>query len=94
MPRKRVVSRTVQTTSASCLMINLKTKEQFRKTFTLCGHLTRDMINKRGERLFTTKKEKFVTCLRATQHNDFYAMPEEQFITLATKIKKEKEKEQ
>ena len=92
MPRKRVVSRTVQTTSANCLMINLKTKEQFRKTFTLCGHHTRDMINKRGERLFTTKKEKFVTCLREVQHNDFYSMPEEQFITLATKTKKEKEK--
>lgn len=91
MPRKRVVSRVVQTTSASCLMIDLKSKEQFRKTFVLCGHLTRDNINKRGERLFSTKKQKFVTCLRATQHDDFYAMPEEEFILLAKKIKKEKE---
>lgn len=89
MPRKRVVSRTVLTTEAYCLMINLKTKEQFKKSFTLCGTLSRDMINKRGDKLWTTKKEKFVTCTRAVHKSDFYAMPEEQFVQLAEKVKRE-----
>lgn len=94
MPRKRVVSRTVITTTAYCLMIDLKTKEQFKKSFVLCGSFTRDAINRKGDRLWTTKKEKFVTCLRAVPHNDFYAMPEEMFVELATKVKREsKEKE-
>lgn len=97
MPRKRVVSRTVLTTEAYCLMVNLKTKEQFKTSFTLCGHLTRDIINKRGDRLWTTNKEKFVTCTRAVHRSDFYAMPEEEFVRLARKVKREtkesKEKE-
>lgn len=93
MPRKRVVSRTVLTTTAYCLMVDLKTKEQVKRSFTLCGTLSRDMINKRGDRLWTTKKEKFVTCVRAVHNSDFYAMPEEQFVELAQKVKRENKKE-
>lgn len=94
MPRKRVVSRAVRTTTAYCLMINTKTKEQFRKSFTLCGTKTRDEINRRGDKLFSSGPEKFVNCDRVKHDADFYVMPEEEFVKLATKTKREtKEKE-
>lgn len=93
MPRKRVVSRVVRTTTAYCLMINTKTKEQFRKSFTLCGTKDRAEINRRGEKLFSDGSEKFVNCDRVKHDADFYSMPEEDFIKLATKTKREKEKE-
>lgn len=91
MPRKRVVSRTILTTSARCLMINLKTEEPFKETFVINGSFTRDEINRKGERLFNGPGKKFVRCVKVTHNSDLYIMPEADFIKLAKKSKKEKE---
>lgn len=85
MPRKRVVSRTLKLTDCKCLVIDLKKEKSLTKTYTILGHYNVDQINKRGDRLFTTDKEKFARCKSATCREQMYYLTEEEFFHTAKK---------
>lgn len=85
MPRKRVVSRTLKLTDCKCLMIDLQKEKSMVKTYTILGHLTLDQVNRRGDRIFTTDREKFARCKSVQTRSELYYLTEEEFFKLARK---------
>lgn len=86
MPRKPVVSRTLKYTRCRCLLIDLKTKTQLTQNIDVLGCYTKQEINKKGDKLFSTPKIKFITCLRVTQITKQYSMDLNEFIRAANLI--------
>ena len=64
---------------------DLKKEKSLTKTYTILGHYNVDQINKRGDRLFTTDKEKFARCKSATCREQMYYLTEEEFFRTAKK---------
>ena len=84
MARKPVVSRSIKYTSCRCLMIDLRKKQQFTLTENIRGTWTKDEINKRGDKLFTTARQKFITCNKVEYVIINYEMTMEEFTRAAT----------
>ena len=84
MPRKQIVSRTLKYTLCRCLMIDLKKKQQYMATFEIRGSYTKDEINKKGEKLFTNAKQKFIICNKTTLIEKTFVMSLEDFTRAAT----------
>ena len=84
MARKPVVSRSVKYTSCRCLMIDLRRKQQYVLTQNIRGTWTKDEINKRGDKFFTTAKQKFITCSRVEYVTINYEMSIDDFTRAAT----------
>ena len=94
MPRKRVVGRHIKTTVCTFLLADVKKGEVKTVRRELVGTFTKAEINAgKGDKFFTTKKEKFIHCKSVKNLNDYYYLTEKEFFELSKRIKEKEIKE-
>ena len=91
MARKRMVTRTVQTTEAFILALNIESAEPQNIKVLLAGTFKdKASILKSAKKVAETDTFKLVEVVGAEIHEDLYGMSEEDFIKMAQKLEPRK----
>ena len=88
MARKRMVTRTIEQTTAKVMTLNVVTAEVTITPYTISGELTGDALLKALQDTFQTDTMKLVHVLESTVESVLYGMEEEEFIKLAKVLPK------
>lgn len=89
MARKRVVSRTITTTVATALVTDILEAKAGQMDVTVTGALKGKALEKAVRKAIEQEEHLKFNCIVDTHEvNELYAMPEEQFIALATRVEK------
>lgn len=88
MARKRMVTRTIEQTTAKVMTINVVTAEVTITPYTISGELTGDALLKALQGNYQTDTMKLVHVLESTVESVLYGMEEEEFIKLAKVLPK------
>lgn len=79
--RKRMVTRTILSTTITALCVNPQTAETFEQDFTLIGKYTdKDKVLKKASKLYNTKDCTIVVVRELKEVNELYGMDEADFI--------------
>lgn len=84
MARKRMVTRTIEQTTAKVMTLNVVTAEVTITPYTISGELTGDALLKALQDTYQTDTMKLVHVLESTVESVLYGMEEEEFIKLAS----------
>lgn len=87
MARKRMVTRTIEQTTAKVMTLNVVTAEVTITPYTISGELTGDALLKALQDTYQTDTMKLVHVLESTVESVLYGM-EEEFIKLAKVLPK------
>lgn len=88
MARKRMVTRTIEQTTAKVTTLNVVTAEVTITPYTISGELTGDALLKALQDTYQTDTMKLVHVLESTVESVLYGMEEEEFIKLAKVLPK------
>lgn len=88
MARKRMVTRTIEQTTAKVMTLNVVTAEVTITPYTISGELTGDALLKALQDTYQTDTMKLVHVLELTVESVLYGMEEEEFIKLAKVLPK------
>lgn len=88
MARKRMVTRTIEQTTAKVMTLNVVTAEVTITPYTISGELTGDALLKALQDTYQTDIMKLVHVLESTVESVLYGMEEEEFIKLAKVLPK------
>lgn len=88
MARKRMVTRTIEQTTAKVMTLNVVTAEVTITPYTISGELTGDALLKALQDNYQTDTMKLVHVLESTVESVLYGMEEEEFIKLAKVLPK------
>lgn len=88
MARKRMVTRTIEQTTAKVMTLNVVTAEVTITPYTISGELTGDALLKALQNTYQTDTMKLVHVLESTVESVLYGMEEEEFIKLAKVLPK------
>lgn len=88
MARKRMVTRTIEQTTAKVMTLNVDTAEVTITPYTISGELTGDALLKALQDTYQTDTMKLVHVLESTVESVLYGMEEEEFIKLAKVLPK------
>jgi hypothetical protein len=88
MARKRMVTRTIEQTTAKVMTLNVVTAEVTITPYTISGELTGDALLKALQDTYQTDTMKLVHVLESTIESVLYGMEEEEFIKLAKVLPK------
>lgn len=88
MARKRMVTRTIEQTTAKVMTLNVVTAEVTITPYTIIGELTGDALLKALQDTYQTDTLKLVHVLESTVESVLYGMEEEEFIKLAKVLPK------
>lgn len=88
MARKRMVTRTIEQTTAKVMTLNVGTAEVTITPYTISGELTGDALLKALQNTYQTDTMKLVHVLESTVESVLYGMEEEEFIKLAKVLPK------
>lgn len=88
MARKRMVTRTIEQTTAKVMTLNVGTAEVTITPYTISGELTGDALLKALQDTYQTDTMKLVHVLESTVESVLYGMEEEEFIKLAKVLPK------
>lgn len=88
MARKRMVTRTIEQTTAKVMTLNVDTAEVTITPYTISGELTGDALLKALQDTYQTDIMKLVHVLESTVESVLYGMEEEEFIKLAKVLPK------
>lgn len=88
MARKRMVTRTIEQTTAKVMTLNVVTTEVTITPYTISGELTGDALLKALQDTYQTDTMKLVHVLESTVESVLYGMEEEEFIKLAKVLPK------
>lgn len=88
MARKRMVTRTIEQTTAKVMTLNVVTAEATITPYTISGELTGDALLKALQDTYQTDTMKLVHVLESTVESVLYGMEEEEFIKLAKVLPK------
>lgn len=92
MARVRMVTRTIETTIAHLLIVNVQTSEVSEMTVTLNGHFeTTEEVEKKASQKVNTTEVKVVAVKSFENQEDLYGMLEEDFIQQAKILPKREE---
>lgn len=86
MARKRMVTRTITSTMATFLAANLGTKQVEEITIELTPQLSKDIINKKKDKIVPPDGYKLIECTGVEYKETSYAIPEDKFIEIANSI--------
>ena len=89
MARKRIVSRTITTTTAKCMVCDTKKATVSEKELVLSLKLTAEQALKQAQKTYETDTEKIVAVTSVEYNETLYAMPELEFLKYAKPITKE-----
>lgn len=88
MARKRMVTRTIEQTTAKVMTLNVVTADVTITPYTISGELTGDALLKALQNTYQTDTMKLVHVLESTVESVLYGMEEEEFIKLAKVLPK------
>lgn len=88
MARKRMVTRTIEQTTAKVMTLNVVTAEVTITSYTTSGALTGDTLLKSLQDTFQTDTMKLVHIVESSVESVLYGMEEEEFIKLAKVLPK------
>lgn len=88
MARKRMVTRTIEQTTAKVMTLNVVTAGVTITPYTISGELTGDALLKALQDTYQTDTMKLVHVLESTVESVLYGMEEEEFIKLAKVLPK------
>lgn len=88
MARKRMVTRSIEQTTAKVMTLNVVTAEVTITPYTISGELTGDALLKALQDTYQTDTMKLVHVLESTVESVLYGMEEEEFIKLAKVLPK------
>lgn len=88
MARKRMVTRTIEQTTAKVMTLNIVTADVTITPYTISGELTGDALLKALQDTYQTDTMKLVHVLESTVESVLYGMEEEEFIKLAKVLPK------
>lgn len=88
MTRKRMVTRTIEQTTANVMTLNVVTAEVTITPYTISGELTGDALLKALQDTYQTDTMKLAHVLESTVESVLYGMEEEEFIKLAKVLPK------
>ena len=88
MARKRMVTRTIEQTTAKVMTLNVVRAEVTITPYTISGELTGDALLKALQDTYQTDTMKLVHVLESTVESVLYGMEEEEFIKLAKVLPK------
>lgn len=88
MARKRMVTRTIEQTTAKVMTLNVVTAEVTITPYTISGELAGDALLKALQDTYQTDTMKLVHVLESTVESVLYGMEEEEFIKLAKVLPK------
>ena len=88
MARKRMVTRTIEQTTAKVMTLNIVTADVTITPYTITGELTGDALLKALQDTYQTDTMKLVHVLESTVESVLYGMEEEEFIKLAKVLPK------
>lgn len=88
MARKRMVTRTIEQTTAKVMTLNVVTAEVTITPYTISGELAGDALLKALQDTYQTDTVKLVHVLESTVESVLYGMEEEEFIKLAKVLPK------
>lgn len=88
MARKRMVTRTIEQTTAKVMTLNVVTADVTITPYTISGELTGDALLKALQDTYQTDTMKLVHVLESTVESVLYGMEEEEFIKLAKVLPK------
>ena len=88
MARKRMITRTIEQTTAKVMTLNVVTAEVTITPYTISGELTGDVLLKALQDTYQTDTMKLVHVLESTVESVLYGMEEEEFIKLAKVLPK------
>jgi len=81
MARPKMVTRTIITTEAVVLMVNVNTNEVFEKTVTLSGAFkTKEDVEKKASNTFNSAESKVIAVKSFEQKEALYGMGEQFFL--------------
>lgn len=84
MARPRMVTRTIITTEALLLMVNVQTNEVFEKTVTISGEFdSKDDVEKKAAKAFNSAESKVIAVKSFERKEALYGMDEQDFISQA-----------
>ena len=84
MARPRMVTRTITTTTAKLLMVNINTNEVFEKEVTLGGEFDNaEDVEKKAAKAFNSAESKVIAVKTFSKNEALYGMDEQKFIELA-----------
>lgn len=89
MARKRVVSRTIATTKATCMVCDTVNAKVENKLFTLSQKIDKDDVLKAAQKAYDTDTMKIVSVVSVEYDETLYAMPELEFLKYAKPVSKE-----
>lgn len=89
MARKRIVSRTITTTTAKCMVCDTKKATVTEKDLVLSLKLTTEQALKQAQKMYETSTEKIVAVTSVEYNETLYAMPELDFLKYAKPVTKE-----
>ena len=88
MARKRMVTRTIEQTTAKVMTLNVVTAEVSITPYTISGELTGDVLLKALQDTYQTDTMKLVHVVESSVESVLYGMEEEEFIKLAKVLPK------
>lgn len=88
MARKRMVTRTIEQTTAKVMTLNVVAAEVTITPYTISGELTGDALLKALQDTYQTDTMKLVHVLESMVESVLYGMEEEEFIKLAKVLPK------
>lgn len=88
MARKRMVTRTIEQTTAKVMTLNVVTAEVTITSYTTSGALTGDILLKALQDTYQTDTIKLVHIVESSVESVLYGMEEEEFIKLAKVLPK------
>lgn len=88
MVRKRMVTRTIEQTTAKVMTLNVVTADVTITPYTISGELTGDALLKALQDTYQTDTMKLVHVLESTVESVLYGLEEEEFIKLAKVLPK------
>lgn len=88
MARKRMVTRTIEQTTAKVMTLNVSTAEVQVVTYTVSGQLTGEELLKSLQKVYQTGTLKLVHVVEESVESVLYGMEEEEFIKLAKVLPK------
>ena len=88
MARKRMVTRTIEQTTAKVMALNVVTADVSITSYTISGVLTGDTLLKALQETYQTDTLKLVHVVESSVDRVLYGMDEEEFIKLAKVLPK------
>lgn len=88
MARKRMVTRTIEQTTAKVMTLNVVTADVTITPYTISGELTGDALLKALQDTYQTDTMKLVHVLESKVESVLYGLEEEEFIKLAKVLPK------